>query len=118
MIAMGKAAKIRGMPDAHKKHLKMLPQFLLWRLAKKPAHGYVVMSDLKEFKLASFQQSTVYAVLAELERKGQIRSRIMSDGARIRKVFYTTPKGKAVFEKTRKTRITGIIRDFLRALSA
>ncbi len=115
---MKKETAQKSCPDAHKKQMRMLPQFLLWRLSREPAHGYMILSDLKEFKLASFQQSTVYAVLSELEKKGQIRSKIMSDGARIRKVFYTTPKGKSVFEKTRKTRIKGIIKEFLRALSA
>ncbi len=109
-------------PYRHKgiklKKMHMLNQFLLWRLAREPAHGYLIMRDLREFKMASFQQSTIYAVLSEMEDAGLIRSKIASDGGRIRKVYYTTKKGKAAFEKNRKTRIKGIIKEFLRALSA
>ncbi|MFA5105457.1 MAG: PadR family transcriptional regulator [Candidatus Micrarchaeia archaeon] len=116
----GRAVKITALMGSGIRHKKMnmLTQFLLWRLAMEPAHGYHIMRDLREFKMASFQQSTIYAVLSQMEKGGLIRSRIAKDGARIRKVYYTTAKGIASFERNRKTRIKGIIKQFLRALSA
>lgn len=101
----------------HKK-MNMIVMFLLWRLSKEPAHGYGIMRDLKEFKMASFMPSTIYAVLSQIEAHGLIKSKLESSGGRVRKVYYTSAKGMSAFEKFRKTKIKGIIREFTRALSA
>lgn len=70
---------------------------ILWFLGKKPAHGYELMKRLSEIKKTRITQGTLYPTVAKLEEMDLIRAR--KRGARGKKVFSLTPKGKRVMER-------------------
>jgi DNA-binding PadR family transcriptional regulator len=69
---------------------------LLCLLAEGPAHGYQIRQTLhtRGFRFwVRLERSSVYAVLASLEKQGLVVSRLEDGGGPPRKVFSLTPRG-------------------------
>jgi PadR family transcriptional regulator PadR len=80
--------------DVVKGHLDLL---LLAALAPEPAHGYAVIERLRERSGGAFDfaEGTIYPALHRLERAGLLRSGWDDRGARRRRVYELTRRGKA-----------------------
>jgi DNA-binding PadR family transcriptional regulator len=76
-----------------KGHLDLL---LLATVAAEPAHGYRIVEELKERSSGAFELSegTVYPALYRLERAGLLASRWDGAGARRRRVYRVTARGR------------------------
>ena len=101
-------------PQAHGP--KFLGLFLIWRLKKEPMYGYSLAREITDLGMIPVKQSTIYVILGKLEEAGLIKAKIEEAEKRMRKIYSTTPKGAAVFDRARKTKIKGKIREFLKEL--
>lgn len=112
---MAKAAsRLLEPPKARKAPILML--FFIWRLEKEPMHGYSLAKDMEQVAFSSCKPSTVYSILAKLERKGLVESRYEKNGKRMRKLYQTTGKGRALLEKVRGKLSKGLLREFVKSL--
>jgi len=84
----------------HKKDedLGMLQMQVLWLLEKEPDHGYSLMKKLNEIKNTKIEQGTLYPLLQKLEGNGYIEVR--DTGARGRKIYDITIKGKTIMRRS------------------
>jgi len=78
--------------------LGMLQMQVLWLLEKAPTHGYALMKRLSEVKNTKIEQGTLYPLLQKLEGNEYIE--VIDSGARGRKIYGITPKGKAVMRRS------------------
>ena len=91
--------------------------FLIWRLHKSPTYGYALLKEIRQMAVGHKKTSAVYLALERLEREGLVKSRLESHGARVRKLYQTTAKGWALYERVRKKMIRGTLREFMQALA-
>jgi transcriptional regulator len=80
-----------------KGHLDLL---LLAVLSPGPAHGYVIIEELKRRSGGTFDlpEGTVYPALHRLERDGLLRSGWSEETGRRRRVYELTEQGRAAFQ--------------------
>ena len=90
--------------------------FLIWRLHKKPMHGYSLVKELREIAISPSVPSSIYAILNRLEKTGHIHAKYDSTGAHTRKLYSTTPAGWALFEKIRAKHSKGLLKEFMKDL--
>ncbi|VVB57290.1 Transcriptional regulator PadR-like family protein [uncultured archaeon] len=91
--------------------------FLIWRLHQRPTYGYALMQEIRQMAVGHKKTSAVYLALERLEEAGLVKSRLDSSGGRMRRLYQTTPKGWALYERIRRRMIRGTLRDFMRALA-
>jgi PadR family transcriptional regulator PadR len=84
-----------------KGHLDLL---LLAVLEGGPAHGYAIITTLREQSNGTFDlpEGTVYPALHRLERAGQLRSAWAKLGGRRRRVYELNGAGAAVLASRRR----------------
>jgi transcriptional regulator len=77
-------------------HLKgNLDMLLLAVVARRPAHGYAIIEDLREQSGGELDlpEGTVYPALHRLEAAGLLKSAWSDEMGRRRRVYALTPKG-------------------------
>ena len=86
--------------DLLKGHLDLL---LLAVLAQAPAHGYLVIDQLRQASGGTFDlpEGTVYPALHRLERAGLLDSSWDEASARRRRVYDRTARGRAALAERR-----------------
>ena len=97
-------------------HAPIMTLFFIWRLHGKPSHGYSLLKDVREIAISPCKPSTVYALLAKLESEGLVKSHFDERGARVRRLYRTTPKGWELLQSVKKNKIRGLWRDFVHEL--
>ena len=77
---------------------------LLATLADGPAHGYRIVTDLRDRSAGAFELSegTVYPALYRLERAGLLSSRWAAVGGRRRRLYSLTQKGRRSLAERRR----------------
>jgi DNA-binding PadR family transcriptional regulator len=87
--------------EALKGHLDGL---VLAIVADEPAHGYVVIEELKRRSGGTFDlpEGTVYPVLHRLEVDGLLTSTWTSAAGRRRRVYRVTKRGRAVLSERKR----------------
>jgi DNA-binding PadR family transcriptional regulator len=98
------------------KHSPILTLFFLWRLHGKPRHGYLLVDDVKDISIAHCKPSTVYALLAKLEKSGLVKSRYDETSKHVRRIYQTTNKGWKLLQEIKKRKIKGLWREFVQHL--
>ncbi|MEM0438042.1 MAG: PadR family transcriptional regulator [Candidatus Micrarchaeia archaeon] len=94
---------------------RVIALYLIWRLMRKPMHAYELIDEMAQLGLGACKPSTLYAVLARLEKKGLITCTRRVVSGRTRKVYATSPEGKMLFRSVRE-RIRDPLKQFLRDL--
>ncbi|VVC01449.1 Transcriptional regulator PadR-like family protein [uncultured archaeon] len=94
---------------------RILSLFLLWRL-QQPRHGYLLVRDVQSLVVTPVRSSTVYAILARLERIGYIKASYDRKSAHVRKLYRTTASGAALLQKVREKHSNSLLREFMRDL--
>jgi len=81
-----------------KGHLNLL---ILAVMQAGPAHGYVIIEELRRRSGGTFDlpEGTVYPALHRLERAGLLASRWSSETGRRRRIYELTVPGRAVLEE-------------------
>jgi DNA-binding PadR family transcriptional regulator len=113
-MAAGKKALLIPTSKAHRAPIMSL--FFLWRLHSGEHHGYSIMQDMKEIAISQCKPSTVYSLLAKLEKEGLIKSRVDSTGPHSRRLYSTTAKGWNLVQDIKKHKIKGLWREFIGSL--
>ena len=72
----------------------LLDLIVLEFLDSQPMHGYQIITKIRKSFGVYFGPSTVYPLLASLEKKGHVESRWNMDCERPRKVYELTSQGK------------------------
>ena len=100
------------MAEALKGHLDSL---ILAVIAAEPAHGYVIIEELKRRSGGTFTlpEGTVYPALHRIERAGLLSSGWSNANGRRRRVYEITRRGRRRLEASRSE-----WRDFARAVDA
>ena len=96
---------------------RFLSLFLIWRLKKKPQHGYSLLDEVREIELSPSKPSTLYALLAKLEKAGFVHSTYDETGPHVRRIYRTTARGWALFLGIKKRRMHGVFREFVRDMA-
>ena len=78
----------------------LLDMIILQYLEQQPMHGYQVITKIRKGFGVYFGPSTVYPLLALLEKKGYVKSAWNMDTERPRKVYKLTNEGKNVLSFT------------------
>jgi PadR family transcriptional regulator PadR len=93
-----------------KGHLDLL---LLSALETGPAHGYALIERLRDESEGTldFAEGTIYPALHRLERAGRVKSTWDDSGARRRRVYSLTSRGRAELARQREA-----WREFARAV--
>jgi DNA-binding PadR family transcriptional regulator len=107
-----------GIHGPKDKRSPILTLFFIWRLHKKPSHGYSLIKDIERMGTAKCQPSTVYALLAKLEKAGIVESHYGRGAEHMRKLYQTTEKGWKLLQEVKKTKIRGLWREFIEHLLA
>lgn len=79
----------------------LLDHIILEELAKRPIHGYEIISLLRRRFKFYYGPSTVYPVLSMLRKEGLVKSAWTVKNGRPRKIYTLTGVGKAALEKQR-----------------
>ena len=82
--------------------------YILTILYEGPCHGYDIISKFKERIGKEVSPSLVYPFLQQLEKKGYVKHRLEFVGAKEKKVFGLTKKGKELCEGLFK-RFSGLV---------
>ena len=72
----------------------LLDLIILQFLDSRPMHGYQVITKIRKSFGVYFGPSTIYPLLASLEKKGHVESRWNMEAERPRKVYELTSQGK------------------------
>src|SRR4030042_1691525 len=72
----------------------LLDLIILQYLNQQPMHGYQVITKIRKSFGVYFGPSTIYPFMAQLEKKGYIKSQWNTDSERPRKVYTLTHDGK------------------------
>ena len=105
-------------PFDHRDHrARFMGLFLIWRLDRKPMHGYVLINELRGLTMNACKPATIYNILAGLEKRGFVSEKVQMHGGRARKTYRTTEKGRGLFRKVKREKIRGAFREFLKALT-
>ncbi len=78
----------------------LLDLIILQYLNQQPMHGYQVITKIRKSFGVYFGPSTIYPFMAQLEKKGYIKSKWNTDSERPRKVYSLTNDGKAMLNFT------------------
>ncbi len=78
----------------------LLDLIVLQLLESHPMHGYQIITKIRKGFGVYFGPSTIYPLLASLEKKGQVESKWNMNSQRPRKVYELTSKGKNVLDFT------------------
>lgn len=78
----------------------LLDMIVLQFLDSQPMHGYQIITKIRRGFGVYFGPSTVYPLLASLEKKGHVESRWNMESERPRKVYELTSQGKNVLKFT------------------
>ncbi len=78
----------------------LLDMIILQYLEKESMHGYQLITSIRKGFGIYFGPSTIYPLLGQLEKKGQLRSVWDMDSQRPRKVYSLTEKGKSMLAVT------------------
>jgi len=73
--------------------------YILTILYESPCHGYDILSKFKKRIGKEVSPSLVYPFLQQLERKGLVKHTLKAIGAKKKKVFELTSKGKKLCEQ-------------------
>ena len=76
----------------------LLDQIILQYLEKESMHGYQIITRIRKSYGVYFGPSTVYPLLAMLEKKGYVKSTWNVGSVRPRKVYSLTADGKCVLK--------------------
>ena len=80
-----------------------LDLIVLGLIDSQPMHGYQIITKIRRSFGVYLGPSTVYPLLAALEKKGQVASRWNMEGERPRKIYELTNEGKNVLNFTEKS---------------
>jgi len=80
-----------------------LDLIVLQFIDSQPMHGYQIITKIRRSFGVYLGPSTVYPLLAALEKKGQVASRWNMEGERPRKIYELTNEGKNVLNFTEKS---------------
>jgi DNA-binding PadR family transcriptional regulator len=72
---------------------------ILWLIAKKPKHGYEIITEIKRLTGRRLKPSTVYPLLYWLEREGYVVGEWVEKGKRDLRRYSLTAKGKTLLSK-------------------
>ena len=72
---------------------------------------------MREIELSPSKPSTLYALLAKLEKAGLVRSAYDKSGPHMRRMYQTTARGWALFIEIKKRRMRGMFREFVREMA-
>ncbi len=103
-----KTIRIKNQSELDRVHLKAIRGifeiYTLWALSKKKMHGYELMKAMTHGQAADVKASpaTIYPMLDSLAKKGLIAYKKEATGKRMRKVYYTTPKGLTYIKMAKK----------------
>jgi PadR family transcriptional regulator PadR len=87
--------------EAQTKLMKgLLDLVVLQLLNQQPMHGYQIITRIRKSFGVYFGPSTIYPFMAQLEKKGYIKSRWNTDSERPRKVYTLTNDGKVMLNFT------------------
>jgi PadR family transcriptional regulator PadR len=78
----------------------LLDLIVLQFLDSQPMHGYQIITKIRRSFGVYFGPSTVYPLLASLEKKGNVESRWSMESERPRKVYELTNRGKNLLDFT------------------
>ncbi len=78
----------------------LIDLIVLQLLDTQPMHGYQIITKIRRQFGVYFGPSTVYPLLASLEKKGQVESKWNMKSQRPRKVYELTSQGKNVLDFT------------------
>jgi PadR family transcriptional regulator PadR len=81
----------------------LLDLVVLGLLKEKPIHGYGIITSIRKNFGVYFGPSTVYPMLAELEKKGNIKSEWDLTHDRPRKVYSLTAEGHSLLNGTEES---------------
>ncbi|VVB99575.1 Transcriptional regulator PadR-like family protein [uncultured archaeon] len=114
----GKHCSMGGIPTSQLHRAPIMTLFFLWRLHGNPQHGYSLMQDMKQIAVKPCKPSTVYVLLSKLEKAGYVKSHYDESGARVRRLYSTTPSGWALLQHIKKRKMKGLWREFVKELLA
>jgi PadR family transcriptional regulator, regulatory protein PadR len=78
----------------------LLDMIILQLIDEQPMHGYQIITKIRKTFGIYFGPSTVYPLLATLEKKGYVNSTWYTDSERPRKVYKLTKDGETVLNFT------------------
>jgi PadR family transcriptional regulator PadR len=78
----------------------LLDLIVLQIIDAQPTHGYQVITNVRKTFGVYFGPSTIYPLLACLEKKGQVSSRWSMQGDKPKKIYEITSQGKSVLNFT------------------
>jgi len=78
----------------------LIDLIVLQLLDSQPMHGYQIITKIRKSFGVYFGPSTVYPLLAALEKKGQVESKWNMESERPRKVYELTSQGKNILDFT------------------
>ena len=78
----------------------LLDLIILQFLKNQPMHGYQVITKIRKCLGVYFGPSTIYPLLASLEKKGQVNSAWNMNSERPRKVYTLTSEGEKMLNFT------------------
>jgi len=78
----------------------LLDLIVLQFLNSQPMHGYQIITKIRRSFGVYFGPSTVYPLLASLEKKGHVESKWNMESERPRKVYELTSQGKNMLDFT------------------
>jgi len=96
---------------------KFIGLFLLWRLTKEKLHCYMLIDELNDIGIASMKQSTLYALLSNMETMGFVKSEQKFVDNRPRRIYSITPQGRRFFEDIKRNKIKGQLKAFIKDLA-
>jgi PadR family transcriptional regulator PadR len=79
----------------------LLDYIILQLLNAKQKHGYELIADIKKTFNIYFGPSTIYPLLATLEKKGYISNHWDTENDRPRKIYTLTPTGHNILDFTK-----------------
>lgn len=78
----------------------LLDLIILQYLNQQPMHGYQIITKIRQSFGVYFGPSTIYPFMAQLEKKGYIKSQWNMDSERPRKVYSLTHDGQVMLNFT------------------
>jgi PadR family transcriptional regulator, regulatory protein PadR len=84
----------------------LLDTIILELLSKKDMHGYQIITNIRKNYGITFGPSTIYPLLGQLEKKGQLKSAWDMTTERPRKVYKLTENGKSILTYSENALLT------------
>ncbi len=80
----------------------LLRQYLLRRIADKPAHGYDLLQEIETKTGGSWRPGagSIYPILKELLTEGYIKAEAPKKGGRSQRVYHITPDGSKLVQRS------------------